>query len=80
MYQHILCPTAGEVPGYKESMTISGLEKKNISEGSEQMIAGSGRQAAGRWMEQNKVVIVISTGIVGAEESSWASVGVRWPA
>ena len=80
MYQHILCPTAGEVPGYKESKTISGLEKKNLSKGLKQMIAGGGRRAAGRWMEQNKVVIVISSGIVGAEESRWASVGVRWPA
>jgi hypothetical protein len=31
-------------------------------------------------MERNEVVIIISSGIVGAEENRWASVGVRWPA
>ncbi len=33
MYQHILCPTAGEVPGYKKSMMIKGQEKKNLPKG-----------------------------------------------
>jgi hypothetical protein len=79
-YQHILCPTAGEIPGYEESLTINRLEKKNLSKGWERMIAGSGRWVAGRWMERSEVVIIISSGIVGAEESRWASVGVRWPA
>jgi hypothetical protein len=69
MYQHILCPTAGEVPGYEESMTINGLEKKNLSKVWERMVAGSKRWAAGKWMEQNEVVILFSSGIVGAEES-----------
>jgi hypothetical protein len=50
-YQHILCPTAGEMQGYEESMTINRLEKKNLSKGWERMIAGSGRRVAERWME-----------------------------
>jgi hypothetical protein len=48
MYQNILCPTAGEVLGHKELTTINRREKKNLSKGWERMIAGNGRQAAGR--------------------------------
>ncbi len=38
------------------------------------------RRAARRWMARNEIAIVVLSAIMGAEDSRWANVVVRWSA